>query len=120
MARGLRAGVSLEDGVLGPAATTAAEGLGQALLETHPDTGLAVAGLRLPYWEEACALVCAVAPRFIPLRALGWDVALTPTGPVLVETNWGWDPPNWVPGMPALLDALAAVEPSARRPRAPT
>jgi hypothetical protein len=107
----LVAGVSLADGALGPAMTTDGDGLGPALLESHPDTGLAVAGLRLPYWEEACRLVCAVAPRFLPLRALGWDVALTPAGPLIVETNWGWDPPNWVPGMPALMHALAATEP---------
>jgi hypothetical protein len=107
----LVAGVSLDDGALGPAMTTDGDGLGPALLETHPDTGLPVAGLRLPYWEEACSLVCTVAPRFLPLTALGWDVALTPDGPLIVETNWGWDPPNWVPGMPALMQVLADTEP---------
>ena len=106
----LVAGVSLADGVLGPAATRSADGVGTALLENHPVTGRAIAGLRVPFWKESCALVCDVAPRFLPLRALGWDVALTATGPLLVETNWGWDPPNWVPGMPELLAALAEEE----------
>ena len=110
----LVAGVSLDDGALGAAMTTDETAWGRQALESHPDTGLAVAGLRLPYWEEACRLVCAVAPRFLPLRALGWDVALTPAGPVIVETNWGWDPPNWVPGMPALMAALADAEPRSR------
>jgi hypothetical protein len=103
----LVAGVSLDGGALGEAMTKDSDGLGPVLLQSHPDTGLAIAGVRLPYWEESCALVCSAAARFLPLRALGWDVALTEAGPLIVETNWGWDPPNWTPGMPALMHALS-------------
>ncbi|MGH6822020.1 MAG: sugar-transfer associated ATP-grasp domain-containing protein [Methylocella sp.] len=57
----------------------------------HPDTGLAIVGIVLPLWRESIELVrrahrCAFA-RF---AFLGWDVALTNEGPVLLETNSGW------------------------------
>ncbi len=57
----------------------------------HPDTGVEVLGLVLPFWPEGVALVMraheTAFPRFV---TLGWDVALTPDGPVLLETNSGW------------------------------
>ena len=57
----------------------------------HPDTGVAIPGLLLPFWQESVALVLraheTAFPRFV---TLGWDVALTPHGPVLLETNSGW------------------------------
>jgi hypothetical protein len=37
-------------------------------------------------------MVLDAAPHFLPYRALGWDVALTPGGPVIVETNTRWLP----------------------------
>jgi hypothetical protein len=56
----------------------------------HPDTGKTLAGFRLPHWQEACDLVETAARRFRPLRAVGWDVALTQDGPVLIEGNSEW------------------------------
>jgi hypothetical protein len=56
----------------------------------HPDTGRTLAGFGLPRWSEACALVRRAALRFRPLRAIGWDVALTDDGPILVEGNTEW------------------------------
>jgi hypothetical protein len=44
----------------------------------------------LPHWEEACRLVLEAAPRFVPTRALGWDIALSPRGPVTFEANTRW------------------------------
>ena len=35
-----------------------------------------------------CTRAAQVTPR---LRSIGWDVALTPTGPVLIEGNPDWD-----------------------------
>jgi hypothetical protein len=56
----------------------------------HPVTGRTIAGFVLPHWEAARRLVERAALRFRPLRAIGWDVALTPDGPVLVEGNTEW------------------------------
>jgi hypothetical protein len=60
-------------------------------VETHPDTGAPIAGIELPFWRESVDLVlCAHAAAFAKFRFLGWDIALTADGPVLLETNSGW------------------------------
>ncbi len=53
----------------------------------HPKTGELVEGFCLPDWDAAKELVCH-AHRAVPeFNFLGWDVALSEQGPVLVECN---------------------------------
>jgi hypothetical protein len=60
-------------------------------MQTHPDSGVRLAGAEIPFFHDSVALVLRAHqsgwPRFL---FLGWDVALTAEGPVLVETNVGW------------------------------
>jgi hypothetical protein len=79
------------EGAVGPAGP----GVPIGLHRVHPRTGLAFDGFSIPWWEEACSLVRRAARLFLPLRTIGWDVALTPDGPVLVEGNNFWDPVNY-------------------------
>jgi hypothetical protein len=61
----------------------------QAPIDTHPDSGLAIVGIQLPYWTEACHLVRrahdSISWKGVPV--VGWDVALLDEGPVLLEGN---------------------------------
>ncbi len=59
------------------------------LFETHPDTGYRIADYRLPMMDEVRALITEVALVVPEVRYVGWDIVVTPTGPVLVEGNWG-------------------------------
>lgn len=53
----------------------------------HPQTGVEIQGFQIPLWEESKAL-CIEAAALVPqMRYVGWDVAVTPNGPVLVEGN---------------------------------
>ncbi len=55
--------------------------------DRHPATGTVFRGFCIPYFREAVAL-CREAARVEPhMRYIGWDVAITPDGPVLVEGN---------------------------------
>jgi hypothetical protein len=57
--------------------------------ETHPDSGFRIADFQLPRWDEVVAFVDQVA-RVVPqVQYVGWDIVVTPDGPVLVEGNWG-------------------------------
>lgn len=56
---------------------------------THPDSGFRIADFQLPMMAEVTAFVDRVA-RVVPqVQYVGWDIVVTPTGPVLVEGNWG-------------------------------
>ncbi len=68
--------------------------------------GTAPAGTRLPMWEEIQALVTDAARHFMPMRSIGWDVAITADGPVIVEANIWWDPPSPQPTAELILEAL--------------
>lgn len=64
--------------------------------DTHPFTGTRFEGYTLPYFKESielCKKAAMVEPR---LGYIGWDVAITPNGPVLVEGNNlpGYDMPQ--------------------------
>jgi hypothetical protein len=56
-------------------------------IERHPDTGTVIEGHQLPFWDEALALVLRAHDAVPRLAAIGWDVALTGEGPILVEGN---------------------------------
>jgi hypothetical protein len=53
----------------------------------HPKTGCKIQGFKIPWWHEIVDM-CIKASTFVPqIRYVGWDVAITPEGPVLVEGN---------------------------------
>jgi len=55
--------------------------------ETHRDTGAAFGQVVIPYWEEAKAMVRDAATYIPELAFIGWDVGITPEGPVIIEGN---------------------------------
>ncbi len=83
-AGGLISAVALDSGCLGLACL----GYGGGDHSHHPLTQARIRGRALPDWPHAVALVTrAHAQAFADYVVIGWDVALTPTGPVLVEGN---------------------------------
>lgn len=111
----LLARIHVDDGTLYPT-VTATGGRGFQPVPAHPVTGAVVEGFRLPFWREACDLVRAAAPMFLPLRSIGWDVALTPDGPVVIEANFNSDPPT---AAGAIHEFLAGMPPDAVAPVGP-
>lgn len=56
--------------------------------QRHPDTGFPIADFQLPMLDEVKAFVDRVA-RVVPqVQYVGWDIVVSPDGPVLVEGNW--------------------------------
>lgn len=53
----------------------------------HPVTGQAFIGFQIPFFREAVEMCCQAALVEPRMRYIGWDVAITPDGPVLVEGN---------------------------------
>jgi putative polysaccharide biosynthesis protein len=109
--------LALGEGRLAPALVPSADETLPRALTHHPVTGAELAGFTMPLWEETRALAERAALAFLPLRSFGWDVAVTPDGPVLIEANALWDPPNRSERMPAILAVHRAALGSANGSR---
>ncbi len=88
----LIANVGRDTGLLASARRPSSDGVGWVTVPRHPVTGLALEGAQLPDWRALVELVKRATLLFLPLRTVGWDVGLTPRGPVIVEGNRWWDP----------------------------
>ncbi len=55
--------------------------------DVHPKSGTEFIGFEIPFYPEAEQLVKRSATRFPKIRYVGWDVAITKNGPVLIEGN---------------------------------
>lgn len=63
----------------------------QALYTRHPDSGLVFEGRQIPFYHEAVEMVLSAQRALPQILSVGWDVAITPNGPVLMEGNYDWD-----------------------------
>jgi hypothetical protein len=55
--------------------------------EVHPDTKIKFSDFKIPFYTEAVDTVCRAHAFFYGVLAIGWDVAITENGPVLIEGN---------------------------------
>ena len=69
------------------------------VFDKHPDTGIPLVGYQLPMIEEAKALACQAALEIPEVGHVGWDMAIGPDGPAIIEGN---DFPGPVPACPLL------------------
>lgn len=62
----------------------------------HPTTGMPLIGFRVPYFQEALDLCKKAAQVEKRIRYVGWDIAISDKGPVIVEGNPlpGYDMPQ--------------------------
>lgn len=89
----------------------------------HPDTGAEISGTVLPCFQEAVSLARLAHARLNGLPwSVGWDIAITPGGPLLLEGNtlWGADLAQAAgpePLDPEFTATLAARVEAGSRPR---
>ncbi len=87
----LLANIDLEKGTLEKAVGKAKSGIGLDPHRHHPRTGIALDGFALPHWPALLRQAEEAALKFWPLRTIGWDIAIGPAGPVILEGNVWWD-----------------------------
>lgn len=85
---GIYAQIDVEEGVVISCALNYA---GEKVIR-HPETGIIILGFEIPMWSECLKFVnkCLNIIEGVPL--VGWDIAISPDGPVLVEVNERPDP----------------------------
>lgn len=85
-AGGMAAPVDLASGRLGAAAYLVHDSSLERIRERE-DTGATIDGAVVPLWPEVVDLAIRAHRAFAPRLLVGWDIALTASGPVLVEAN---------------------------------
>ena len=57
----------------------------------HPDSLIVFKDYEVPYFSETVQLVTRVHQLLYRMHSIGWDIAITPDGPVIIEGNSSWD-----------------------------
>lgn len=78
-------GFNLETGVLDKIALQLLDSGGKIFF-CHPETKFVFEGMQIPFYEEVKQLVRDTIDIF-PAKLVGWDIAITKDGPVLIEGN---------------------------------
>ncbi|SCI71274.1 sugar-transfer associated ATP-grasp domain-containing protein [Intestinibacter bartlettii] len=75
--------VDFDTGIL----KTDASNFSGQVFKNHPITNKKIKGFQLPFWKETCQML-EEASKVIPqVRYVGWDIAITSDGPVIIEGN---------------------------------
>lgn len=83
---GIQCGIDIQNGTITKVGTNS-----QAEEDETDEHDKALLGFSLPFWNECIELVCRAHDQGFPaFVTLGWDVALTSQGPLLLETNVDW------------------------------
>ncbi len=88
--------------------------------DEHPQTHVKLMGREIPMFFEACGMVKKAAMKIPQMRYIGWDVGITPEGPVIVEGNNYcahdfWQLPAQTPEKTGMLPVFQKYVPEFRR-----
>lgn len=59
----------------------------QTPIELHPDSNLKIPGYTIPFWKESLELALTAHSHLPYLRHIGWDIAISSDGPLIIELN---------------------------------
>ncbi|MEP0506583.1 MAG: sugar-transfer associated ATP-grasp domain-containing protein [Paracoccaceae bacterium] len=62
-------------------------GLNAKLLDKHPVSDMAFEGFQIPYWDQIQRIACEGHGLFPEFGIVGWDIAVGPDGPIIIECN---------------------------------
>ncbi len=82
---GFFVGINHDDGTLKSKGHFLPQYGGQEIYK-HPDSGFKFEGFKIPFYKEACETVIN-GVKAIPNRFIGWDIAISNMGPVIIEAN---------------------------------
>lgn len=57
----------------------------------HPDSNTQIEGCYIENWTDIVKDVCDYQARIPQLKVIGWDIAVTDNGPIVIEMNNWWD-----------------------------
>ena len=78
----------------------------------HPDSGTVLKGMQLPQWDQLRSICTAMALKSKTVKFIGWDMAHTPNGWVVVEGNAGCQMIGQQTILGGLRERMASIEQS--------
>ena len=57
----------------------------------HPDTHILFEGYEIPFYQEAERMAVELHEKMYRSHSIGWDIAITDNGPVIIEGNDRWE-----------------------------
>ena len=72
----------------------------------HPDNGIVFEGYEIPFFKDAIDLAKELHSKLYRIHSVGWDIAITPEGPMFIEGNSLWE----VSGTQAAVGGLKHIE----------
>ena len=82
-AGGIAVGVNIDEGTL----MTIGYDYSGKCYSKHPESKITFSDFRIPYWSEVIELSKKIQYIFPYIKMLGSDIAVTPTGPIILEIN---------------------------------
>jgi hypothetical protein len=76
------------------------------LVYQHPDNGVVFEGFEIPFFKEVLEMAKELHSKLYRIHSVGWDIAITPEGPVFIEGNSMWE----VSGTQAAVGGLKYIE----------
>lgn len=84
---GCQVGLNLQTGMLKKEGYSSFSNVGTQVFTRHPITDVVFEGFEIPFFNQMKELIVEVAGYMPGLRLVGWDVAISESGPVLIEGN---------------------------------
>jgi hypothetical protein len=88
---GCQVGINLETGRLKKMGYATIKSAGTKIFQEHPVTKVIFKDFEIPLFNQVKELVLKTAVFMPGLRLVGWDVAISESGPVLIEGNSDYD-----------------------------
>ncbi len=79
----LAAAINIKDGRAGECVNY----FGERNITRHPQTNQVISGIRLPFWKNIKKLALFLADCCEGVNFVGWDIAITDKGPIVIEGN---------------------------------
>lgn len=76
------------------------------LVYQQPDNGVVFDGFEIPFFKEAVEMAKELHSKLYRIHSVGWDIAITPDGPIFIEGNSLWE----VSGTQAAVGGLKHIE----------
>jgi hypothetical protein len=87
---GVAVPTDLQNGATDPPGLSKREG---RCVWSHPDTDVSFDGYSILLFQKSKKMVKNAHKEICQISSIGWDISISPQGPIIIEGNYRWDGP---------------------------